>query len=696
MKLFFFFASTIFLFTLNVLGQVEHLYKIETELIEGKKDALFKIGKYFDSSKKIIEYLGYHRIETTEADVAKRIVYENTAFTDSEIIISPKTTKAEFIKFLHANQNKITFSPIANAFLIIPLENRKIDFEVIEISPNKKAELEKQYNELSSLAWILENNIDSLIKSRNSDSLLKIASHLYKMRNRYNRYYFDGINDIALLQILMGSQIVVKNEKNEFSYHIESDYHPQSRLNLLIFFSKFHNKYRWNSRKSVFEHPDFLIKSQPNERLLFEKLSNEDNSIALDSFIELTETNPKTIFNFTEEYERADVDVNRVLPTFPFRFLRQLALLTDYCRKNNINYKGSEKIAKIIEKLKAEIPYSQRYKLENEIIENLTIDDITAFEYWALIYQSEWHLTYSSGRILDKVYARNWQKILADETQLNLYLKKSKLFDNIGIIGAVNKYLDKFIDSPIKDLERLKSIKSNDKDIIDQISKITKLNNPYQNSTEKETINKPFENLETKLEEFSSSSPISDKQKDELVKILSEISYEQIGIAIKYLERISFQNPSKYKSKFEFLEYDWGFNLAGDFDDEKILKEFSENYSKMSQSDLYAFYLTQNGFDFQKSDKSLDFDKLYEMLKYDEVEALAGGGGGRRDYHIYSLIKLLENKFNTTLNFSNKLCKSRHIFRCSTGSRAREWMKYLNTNHHLKFDHNEPTSFTLR
>jgi hypothetical protein len=261
--------------------------------------------------------------------------------------------------------------------------------------------------------------------------------------------------------------------------------------------------------------------------------------------------------------------------------------------------------------------------------------------------------------------------MLADEKQLNLYLKKSKLFDNIGIIGVVNKYLE-------------------------QIGKIANLKNPYENFSEKEAIDKPVNDLEAKLKDFASISPLPDKQKEELITILSEISYEQIGIVANYLEKISYQNPPLYRSKFEFLITDWRFDLVGDFDDESIRKEFFENYSKMTQAELYAFYLTKNEFDFRKPDKSLDFDKIYEMLKYDVVEALAGGGGGRREKHIYSLVKWLENEFKTTLNFSNKLCKSRNIYGCSTGSRAREWMKFLIKNGHLKLAPNEPTSFTLK
>jgi hypothetical protein len=104
--------------------------------------------------------------------------------------------------------------------------------------------------------------------------------------------------------------------------------------------------------------------------------------------------------------------------------------------------------------------------------------------------------------------------MLADEKQLNLYLKKSKLFDNIRIKGVVNKYLE-------------------------QIGKIANLKNPYENFSEKEAIDKPVNDLEAKLKDFASISPLPDKQKDELITILSEISYEQIGIVANYLTQVA-------------------------------------------------------------------------------------------------------------------------------------------------------------
>ncbi len=682
------------------LDGTAELYKIEADLIAGNKRALFRLTEYFDSTKKVIDYLGYHRIETTEAEVAKRMIQENCFFTPSEIVVSKDTTKREFIEFLKKKESALFYSADSGAYFDAPLESRGVEFEVLEISPSRKEELSKKVSQLLKLDWVKQDGIDSLVEARDPAALLKIAFHMFRMRNRWNRYYFKTEDDLGLLEHLTGTQIAVKNEKGQFSYHIDSDYSPDSRLNLLIFFAKFHKEYMFDDARKLFINSNLPIKPKTGARIFFEGLFTEDDAKAFEAFIKLTELDPGEVGRLADEYERAHLithDANRSLPTFPFRFLKQLSLLTDYCRKNGIDYKGSEKVRSYVESLKKEMPYSERYRLENKIIRELSLDDITAFEYWSLIYESEWDLTYSAGRILDKTYGRYWDELLRNDKSLTLYLKKSKLFDNIGIIGAVNKYLDKFIAAPQPVVTRLKVLKTAEKDISDQLALALKnaADKVKEETPGKEKIDVPAD-LEAQLRRFAGIRFLDEDEKKELVTLLSRISYEQIPMAVTYLEKISFIEASRVRSKYEFLTDDWGFDLVGDFDDDDVRKEFLANYSKMSQSELYSFYLSRNGFDFRKPNNSLDFDKIYDMLKYDVVEAFVGGGGGRRDQHVYSLVKLLENRFGTTLGYINKLCMSRNVFGCNSGGRADAWMRYLRNNKLLADEDKEPVSFTYR
>jgi hypothetical protein len=671
-----------------------HLYRLESELIAGNKSALFALGNYFDSATHVIDYLGYHRIDTTEAEIAKRMAQENCLFTASEIVISDKTSKKEFTTFLKRNEPRIVFSKDAAAFLITPLDARPVDFEIIELSADRKAELARKLPELLELAWVKKAGIGAMVARKDPGALFEIAAHLFRNRVRWNRYYLAEEDNLGLLQHLTGTQVVVRNEKGEFTQHIESDFYPDSRLNLLIFFAGHYKAYAFNDNRNAFVNPAAPARPPSVERALFERLASRNARVAFDAFIALTEMDPASIGIIAGEFERARVNANRSLPTFPYRFLKQITLLTDHCRQRGVDYKGLDRIQPIIESLREDLSLAERYKRENDIIERLTLADITAFEYWALIYSSEWDLTHSAGRILDKFYSRHWNEVTADDRQLDLYLKKSKLFNSIGIIGIVNKYLDKFIDSPPTVIARLRRLNTPDADVREQITSILQ-QSPLRIETRSEKSPDPPRNLESTLKAFAAKKALSDKEKGELFTTLSRISYEQIGLTMQHLENIAFEQPSRVDPRFIFLSRDWALDLVGNFDDPDTRKDFLSNYSKLTQSELYATYLSKHGFAFRTPDGSLDFDRIYDMLKYDVVQAFAGGGVRRED-HVYPLIKLLENHFGTSLGFMNKLCMSENTYGCSSLDRARAWMTFLKENNHLQRLDTEPLSFTFR
>jgi len=690
--------TILFLFWLTatkVVGQDNPIYQLENRLIKGDKTALFEIAYYFDSNKKVVESLGYHRIETTEARIAKRVIGENCLFTDSEIRITDSTSTKHFTDFLNINKDKVVFSKLATAFLITPLDKRQINFEIRGLSTTRKEELQDSSKKLLSPDWVKESKIDSLIERKNPLALLTIASELFKVRTRWNRYYFNEEEFIDLLQFLTGIEIGVENEKQEMSWHIDKDYYPKSKLNLLVYFSKFYSQYSWDDKQSVFLNPNSIIKPIGKEELLFQLLNSQNDSIAFDAFTQLTYCNPNKVSQLADEYANANIDKNYSIPIFPYKFLKQLVLLTEYCRTNNIDYIGSTELKNEIQKLQSQLPFTERHKLEDQLINSLTLDDITAFEYWSLINEQSYTLTYSAGRILDIFYSKNWNKLLADKKNLDCYLKKSKLFDQLGIIGTCNSYLKKFTNSTSVTLTMLSNYQTTENDIKEQAAKVVSLNTT--NTVKKKgTIswdgNKDFKikNFKGQLSKLTTNVQDSAKNEDAISKLLSQINYQQIPTALNNIENFAFQTSWQ---KYSFMERDWGFFMVGDFDKKETRDEFLKLYFKYTEYQLYAYYLDKAGISYKNADNTLDYDKIYEMLKYDVVVAFAGGGGGTQDNEVYSLVKLLELTFKTTLGFPNKLCSSNNMYGCDSDERAKAWMQYLTDKKLLKEKHNEPISY---
>ncbi len=677
----------------NLFAQKERLDFLDWQLRKGDLNALNDIAEYFDSKAKLTEYLGYHIINTNESNVSKRLVRENSIFLDSEIIIDSAITSANFKKFLY--KNNITFSNLANAFLITPFEKRKTDFEIFDLTDFKWNSLNSVRNELMNLDWVKENKIDSLVNSRNPLALLKTASVLLKNRNRFDEYHDNQEEIINLIQLLTKSQIAVPNESGELSYHLDKDFYDESKINLLIFFANNYKNYKWDESINAFRNNKLNSKPVDYEKQLFEMLSSENDSIAQNAFISLTKLNAKRVSELSDQYRKADVSENYILPTFSFRFLKQLVLLTNYSKKNNIDFEGSNKLKNQIELLKAKLTFNERRQLEDRLINILTLDDITAFEYWSLIYEKSWSLTYSAGRILDKFYSKNWNKLISNSKYLETYLLKSRLFDDLGIIGFCNNYLIKFTGSSEQVKTSISNFNSTNLKVQKQLELAKELAKEPILFKEKEkktwygNTSKDIKNFNNSYLEIINKQNDSIEQKKEISFLLSQINYGQIGEALSAIENLQTEPYYKYS----FMARDFGFSYVGSFEQSDTRIEFLKNYQKFNKLELYKHYLKQANIYFANSNNQLDFDKIYEILKYDMNVAFVGGGGSTKDNGVYSIIKVLELTFNTTLDYPNKLCCSNNMYACNSRSRATEWMNYLEVNNHLKKEHNEPVSF---
>ena len=672
------------------------LYKIEQKLKSGDKNAFFEIAPYLDSKKELTERFAYNHISAeTEAQVALRMIEINSIFTDDEIQINNSLSSQAFLSFLNANLEKITYSELANAFFITPLESRTVKIMFRDITDSKRLVLKEKYREI--LESIHNTNIHSCINQDNPKVLLLIASELYKERDWLNIIIEDDARKyVELLQRLTNFEISVEGEYKKMVWHIEKDFYPTAALNLLCYFSANYPKFKWNEKKQMFENNEIQILPISKEDDLFQLLKNKKDTIALDAFIQLTTCNPAKVIELANEYEVADIEKNFAIPTFPYRFLKQLVVLTDYCNTNEIDFKGSSHLQAAISKLKSKISFLERRKLEDSLIANLTLDEITVFEYWALIYQKSWGLTYSAGRILDVFYSKNWKKLIENKKYLHCYLKKSDLFNRLGIIGVCNNYLKKFDNSPQDVLTYLENIQTSDEDIKKQAEKII-LGKIFDSSKKKSKTFSPTEkhdsevkDLEKQLQKLTQKVKKSSETDNNISKILSQISYEQIPIALALIENVPFENQWK---KYSFMYRDFGFFIMEDFNNSEVRKEFLSLYSKFSEYELYAYFLDKIDIDYKTSGK-LDYDKIYELLKYNVVTAFTGGG--QQDNEVYMLVKLLELTFDTTLGFPKKLCGANNMYACDSFERSEIWRNYLIENNLLKEQHNEPVSFTYK
>jgi len=293
--------------------------------------------------------------------------------------------------------------------------------------------------------WIEYNAIRDICRQQHPRAMFYLAGHLFKIRKRSNKHNRKLAKTIVKkINQLTQLEIQVNDKSGEFSTRAYVGRDQVARTNYMIYWAAHYNDYEWDENREHFVNKNEAIETTQNYERLFRRLNSRNDSVAIASFIKLTEGDPNEVIALSEKYRQMFRNYNQSLPSFQFKYLEQLSQLTYYCRKNDIAYQPSAEVANKLEALlRTEDPVT-RINIENELINQLTLKEITSVEYWACLQEGKLEINYSIGRILDWFYSRSLKDIQKDNRQLRLYLKKADIFGNIGAIGACNYYLNKF------------------------------------------------------------------------------------------------------------------------------------------------------------------------------------------------------------------------------------------------------------
>jgi hypothetical protein len=174
------------------------------------------------------------------------------------------------------------------------------------------------------------------------------------------------------------------------------------------------------------------------------RLGSSNDSVAFAAFVHLTEGDPPTVIALVERFRPILRAYNPHLPPLNYTYLEQMTALSAYCRKHGFSLKLSPNLSNLLDSLRQPILEKTRYKIENQLLAEVKIGDISAIEYIALLHSTNADFGFSTGRIVDIFYSKNWKSVLDNDAQLRLYLKKSAIFKNIGVAGVSSLYDKKF------------------------------------------------------------------------------------------------------------------------------------------------------------------------------------------------------------------------------------------------------------
>ncbi len=670
---------------------LKQLYQLETKVIKGDKDALIRMAGYLDDSTQVIEMLGYHVLRPSVKSIALRIIEENLLLLPGEFQITEKQKAKEVIHLL--SDPKLQYDELTGCYLMTPLQQWRTDYELNELGFMDQQRIDTTIGINSYSFWYYANQIDGFLAQKRPEALLWIAASWFHNRPRYNRYDFNNAPYLDLIRKLIRADLEVPDKDGTLTpLKTDGIVEDAERLNFLIYWTTHYIDYRWNDAEGYFEN---ILQNRRVKTTIekdFEKTLSDNNDTAMNAYIRITESDTGEVSRLSTLYDKIDADFNfSSLPTFLYRFTIQTAHFTRYCRDQQLIYLPEGWLLDSLRVLQSsDLTFGRRYQLEKTLAARLTPGQIHAVEYFGLLYEKEWELTYSLGALLDRFYSIHLGEILTDEKQLRAYLKKAALFDRIGIIGICNKYLRKLHMLSPDQQAKIKAIetKTIDPDILESCQFLKKIwlnTNAKKNNSEPDKIKTPVRDFKSSYQAIRQKKLNADDLRDRAADLLGITPYEQIAVAARLIIKDSIFSEADF---IRILEDDFGIEASS-------MPEFFEVYQSRDEKGLYRYFFDKTGIPCFQPNGDFNYEEAYDYLKYGIVEAFVGGGGGRRDNGIYALIKLLELQFKTTLGFDRKLCDVGYpgIVNSPT-ERARAWMKYLETWKLVSDKSKEPVSIS--
>ena len=674
----------------------KRLYQIENRITSGDIQSLKEMATYIDNRTFVQEYLGYHNYPSSARRIAIRVLKESCLLEKNEFVFDSAVTTRRFLDFI--TTKNVKFDVLTGRFLLTDATHRTTKYQLKKLSPGELLGIDSALIKFPFPDWYYENQIDWFLKNKDNQALLWIASAWYNKRARFNRYYYADDEFLNLTKHLTHIDLSVPDRQGRMNFLYKDDYYADSKLNYLVYWANHYQDYQWDDELGYFVNTKEQAAGKSSEEELFTLLTTENDSLAIDAFTKLSEMDTARVKKLADQYEVNNLDGNNALPAFPFRFLKQMVVFTFYCRNYGIDYKPTGWLLDSLIHLKTSMAFADRYLLENSIVVKLGLEQVVMVEYFGLINENNWDATYSIGRILDKFYSTKWPELANNKSQLAFFLKKSKLFDELGIIGICNKYLLKFkncastVLAAVADL----SASSNDPDVREQANKVISLYAkpvPAPASVFKKweghNMYYGVENLTEKYHSLSLQAAKKDETRFEKKQLLGRISYAQIGMAINLIEK---DTSWKENGRFDFIESDFGLEIHSDY--ASGISDFLRRYNSMSEYEIYVFYARLSGTNCINTNGDLVYPAIYDLLKYGIVDAFVGGGGSRRENGVYPVIKLLEFAFNSTLGFPKKKCSSQGIYRCDCTEQAQAWMQFLEDKKLIQKDNFAPGSIS--
>lgn len=628
-------------------GQAGKIWQSSTKAENGDKEALEWLVNISGKKKKIKYMFGRHMYTNPMGELALFNLWQICFFDDTvanKLIHSKQVIQSNYFK---SKIDSLTYSSECTCWYKTPFEKREIEFEY---APLLKNELDIHRKQLQYL------DIDSVVQLR-IDSLLEIQDPFvfveltrYALSRRRSFYNTDYIK--SYINTLIGAEIYVQNATGKINNHNEYDYHRVELFNYYSFWLQNHKAFQWNDSTQYFEAPSLQKRRITEMDIIIDQMNSKNDSLAMRAYRELINSNFKINFSY---YNKPSVN-RKALPIYWDSFLRQIRIINNYLKEENLKATLTKEQSDLTKRLLEDISYSERRSIENSLIKSLDPISITAFEIEMLCEQQNKNVQHSATRIFDIFYSKNWDLIWNNEQFILLFLKKAYCLNQISIVGVCNNYAYKLENCTKDELSRLKELakSSGDFAIDKQIETIIKNQGKFKTKY-KANSNPHYPNGFKNRKEMDSILSVFINQKldtngkysSEYSRVLNRIPYKLKSQLIIDLDEKEFSNNYKYWERF--CNNDLGL-MIDCLDDSVCRLELKKNLKNLSELELYEHYLNKQEIFIRKSNGLLDYNVIYDILKYDITQSFTGSSS-LQQHGVLSCIRVLEIEFDEIFGF---------------------------------------------
>ncbi len=264
--------------------------------------------------------------------------------------------------------------------------------------------------------------IANLVNTKDSKILFYLAAYVYICKNKAIK------NDI--IKLIENLSLVKVSDEKEL----------ELSKDLLIYWAQHYHDYTWEESEWRFVSEEQKKAQTKNLERLIRRLNSKNDTIAIQAYTALTEANPYEVNILVNKYKKVMKKTNYKIPPLKYNYLETATKLVAYNREFDVRYKLSPPIQKIMDRLEENVNEMDRYKIENIVLTIAQAKDIPALEYWGILHVANRKNSFTTGRIIEQLYAKYWDKMKTDRQWLTHFLYKAALFEQFDGSGIAKSY----------------------------------------------------------------------------------------------------------------------------------------------------------------------------------------------------------------------------------------------------------------